>query len=40
MIGAGENAEIAYEYLTYDSPRAVVGLAVEEAFLSGHSDRP
>lgn len=39
VIGAGENAEIAYEYFTRDSPRAVVGFAVEEAFLSGENDR-
>jgi sugar O-acyltransferase (sialic acid O-acetyltransferase NeuD family) len=39
VIGAGENAEIAYEYFTHDSPRAVVGFAVEEGFLSGEDDR-
>ena len=29
VIGAGEFAEIAYEYLTHDSPHEVVGFAVE-----------
>jgi sugar O-acyltransferase (sialic acid O-acetyltransferase NeuD family) len=33
VVGAGEQAEIAYEYFTRDSPETVVGFAVEEAFL-------
>lgn len=39
IVGAGEQGEIAYEYLTHDSPHVVVGFAVEadyrrdEAFL-------
>jgi sugar O-acyltransferase (sialic acid O-acetyltransferase NeuD family) len=37
IVGAGEQAEIAYEYFTYDSPHEVVGFAVESAFLSGDS---
>jgi sugar O-acyltransferase (sialic acid O-acetyltransferase NeuD family) len=34
IIGAGENADIAYEYFTHDSPRDVAGFAVEREFLS------
>jgi sugar O-acyltransferase (sialic acid O-acetyltransferase NeuD family) len=33
IVGDGEFAEIAYEYFTHDSPRQVVGFAVEAAFL-------
>jgi sugar O-acyltransferase (sialic acid O-acetyltransferase NeuD family) len=33
VVGAGEQAQIAYEYFTHDSPRAVVGFAVEAAYL-------
>lgn len=33
IIGAGEFAEIAYEYFTHDSPYTVVAFSVEEAFL-------
>jgi sugar O-acyltransferase (sialic acid O-acetyltransferase NeuD family) len=33
IVGAGEQGEIAYEYLTYDSPHEVVGFAVESEFL-------
>jgi len=36
VVGAGESAEIAYEYFTYDSPHEVVAFAVEERYL----DRP
>jgi sugar O-acyltransferase (sialic acid O-acetyltransferase NeuD family) len=32
IVGAGESAEIAYEYFTYDSPHTVVGFGVEEQF--------
>lgn len=34
IVGAGEFAEIAYEYFTYDSDYRVVGFAVEEAYLT------
>ncbi len=34
LVGAGENAEIAFEYFTHDSPYTVVAFAVEQAFLS------
>lgn len=33
IVGAGEFAEIAYEYFTHDSPYTVVGFSVEQAFL-------
>ncbi len=33
IIGAGEFAEIAYEYFTHDSPYEVVGFSVERDFL-------
>jgi sugar O-acyltransferase (sialic acid O-acetyltransferase NeuD family) len=33
VIGAGEQAEIAYEYFTRDSPETVVGFAVEAEYL-------
>src|SRR5437879_6340721 len=33
IVGAGEFAEIAYEYFTYDSPYQVVAFSVERAFL-------
>jgi sugar O-acyltransferase (sialic acid O-acetyltransferase NeuD family) len=36
VVGAGEFAEIAYEYLTHDSPHEVIGFAVERDYL----DRP
>lgn len=32
IIGAGETADIAYEYFTYDSDRRIAGFAVERAF--------
>jgi sugar O-acyltransferase (sialic acid O-acetyltransferase NeuD family) len=32
IVGAGEQAEIACEYFTHDSPHEVVGFAVEEEF--------
>jgi sugar O-acyltransferase (sialic acid O-acetyltransferase NeuD family) len=32
VVGAGEQAEIAYEYFTHDSPHEVVGFAVEAEF--------
>jgi sugar O-acyltransferase (sialic acid O-acetyltransferase NeuD family) len=32
IVGAGEQAEIAYEYFTHDSPHEVVGFAVEAKF--------
>lgn len=32
IVGAGESAEIAYEYFTHDSPHTVVGFAVEAAY--------
>ena len=33
IVGAGEFAEIAYEYFTYDSPYEVVAFSVEKNFL-------
>jgi sugar O-acyltransferase (sialic acid O-acetyltransferase NeuD family) len=36
IVGAGEFAEIAYEYLTHDSPYEVVGFSIGRDFL----DRP
>lgn len=33
LVGAGEFAEIAYEYFTHDSPYEVVGFAVERQWL-------
>ncbi len=33
IIGAGETAEIAYEYFKYDSDFEVVGFSVEKAFI-------
>lgn len=33
IVGAGEFAEIAYEYFTHDSPYEVVGFSVERDFL-------
>lgn len=33
IIGAGEFAEIAYEYFTYDSPCEVIAFSVEKDFL-------
>lgn len=35
LIGAGEFADIAYEYFTHDSEYEVVGFAVEQAYLDG-----
>jgi sugar O-acyltransferase (sialic acid O-acetyltransferase NeuD family) len=35
IVGAKENAEIAHEYFTHDSPHTVVAFAVEEAYLEG-----
>jgi sugar O-acyltransferase (sialic acid O-acetyltransferase NeuD family) len=32
VVGAGEQAEIAYEYFTHDSPHEVVGFAVEAEY--------
>jgi sugar O-acyltransferase (sialic acid O-acetyltransferase NeuD family) len=32
IVGAGEQAEIAYEYFTYDSPHDVVAFAVERQY--------
>lgn len=37
VVGAGENAEIAYEYFTHDSPHEVVAFSVERRYLE--SDR-
>jgi len=34
LVGAGELAEIAYEYFTYDSDYEVCGFAIEEEYLS------
>ncbi|MFS4582199.1 acetyltransferase [Phaeobacter sp. C3_T13_0] len=34
LIGAGEFADIAYEYFTHDSDYEVVGFAVEQAYLT------
>lgn len=33
IIGAGENAAIAYEYFTHDSPHTVVAFGVKREFL-------
>jgi sugar O-acyltransferase (sialic acid O-acetyltransferase NeuD family) len=33
IVGAGETAELAYEYFTCDSPYAVAGFAVEKEYL-------
>jgi sugar O-acyltransferase (sialic acid O-acetyltransferase NeuD family) len=33
VVGAGEQASIAYEYFTQDSPQTVTGFAVEGAYL-------
>jgi sugar O-acyltransferase (sialic acid O-acetyltransferase NeuD family) len=33
IVGAGEQADIAYEYFTHDSPHEVVAFAVEAAYL-------
>ena len=33
IVGAGEQADIAYEYFSHDSPHTVVGFAVEQAYL-------
>ena len=38
IIGAGETAQIAYEYFTYDSDYDVVAFAVNERFLDGEKD--
>ena len=32
IVGAGEQAEIAYEYFTHDSPYDVAAFAVEAAY--------
>ena len=37
IVGAGEFAEIAYEYFTHDSRYTVVAFSVEEAFLQKQS---
>ncbi len=37
IVGAGEFAEIAYEYFTYDSPYKVVAFSVEKDFLTRDS---
>lgn len=33
IVGAGENADIAYEYFTHDSDRSIVAFAVEREYL-------
>lgn len=33
IVGAGEFAQIAYEYFTYDSPHEVVAFSVEQAYI-------
>jgi sugar O-acyltransferase (sialic acid O-acetyltransferase NeuD family) len=35
IVGGGEQADIAYEYFTHDSPHEVVGFSVESEFLTG-----
>lgn len=35
VVGAGEQGEIAYEYLTHDSPHEVAGFAVESRYKDG-----
>lgn len=42
IVGAGENADIAYEYFTHDSPREVVAFAVQAEYRQGdrHLDLP
>lgn len=37
LIGAGETAEIAYEYFTHDSDHTVVAFSVEAEFMEGDS---
>ena len=34
IVGAGETAQIAYEYFTHDSPHTIAAFAVEGAYLS------
>jgi sugar O-acyltransferase (sialic acid O-acetyltransferase NeuD family) len=42
IVGAGEQADIAYEYFTHDSPHEVVAFAVESAYREEdeHEDLP
>lgn len=37
IIGAGEFAEIAYEYFTYDSPYSVAGFSIEREYVTNNS---
>lgn len=37
IVGAGESAEIAFEYFTHDTPHTVVGFAVEPRFLEAQT---
>lgn len=39
IVGAGENADIAFEYFTHDSDREVAAFAVETAYLPAEGDR-
>jgi sugar O-acyltransferase (sialic acid O-acetyltransferase NeuD family) len=34
IVGAGETAQIAYEYFTHDSPHTIAAFAVEEEYLT------
>jgi sugar O-acyltransferase (sialic acid O-acetyltransferase NeuD family) len=34
IVGAGETAQIAYEYFTHDSPHTITAFAVEEAYIT------
>jgi len=34
IVGAGETAQIAYEYFTHDSPHTIAGFAVEGAYIA------
>lgn len=38
VVGAGETAEIAYEYFTHDSPDEVVAFAVESPYLGDRTE--
>jgi len=38
IVGAGEQAEIAYEYFTHDSPHTVVAFAVERRFIGDETE--
>src|SRR5436309_5026461 len=37
IVGAGEIAQLAYEYFTYDSPHEVIAFSVEQQYLTAQS---